>query len=253
MRIDRAPAKGFTLVELLVVIGIITVLIAILLPALQKARMQAEDVQCQSNLRQLYLGALQYTEDYQGVMPRANSTYNVNGTTITYNWLVTIAPYVCSVNWTNSSAPNYYTSAYKTAPIFVCPRCAQARSGTQTEQYGMNWCIDMGSTSATNYKLSQFHRPYQIVIFADKNEDLSTSANSSPIVTLATEAPAGGLGAGTSFEPPQLRHYTGQGAAKNTNDNNTGRANFVFGDGHAGSMGNPDYTNYKLYYDFLLN
>jgi prepilin-type N-terminal cleavage/methylation domain-containing protein/prepilin-type processing-associated H-X9-DG protein len=61
--------RAFTLVELLVVIGIIAALIAILLPALQRAREAAIQTQCLSNIRQCALGFQEYATDYQGFIP----------------------------------------------------------------------------------------------------------------------------------------------------------------------------------------
>jgi prepilin-type N-terminal cleavage/methylation domain-containing protein/prepilin-type processing-associated H-X9-DG protein len=68
----RRFAHGFTLVELLVVIGIIALLISILLPSLTAAREQANSIKCLSNLRQLGLAAAAYTSQNKGTLVPAD-------------------------------------------------------------------------------------------------------------------------------------------------------------------------------------
>src|SRR5437763_726553 len=76
-RQTRRTSKGFTLVELLVVIGIIALLISILLPSLSRARETANRVKCGSNLRQIGQGMQLYANENNGNFPR---TYYVVGT-----------------------------------------------------------------------------------------------------------------------------------------------------------------------------
>lgn len=65
----RAARAGFTLVELLVVIGIIAVLISVLLPALAAARDQANVTKCLSNIRQLSIALINYATEHRGQFP----------------------------------------------------------------------------------------------------------------------------------------------------------------------------------------
>jgi len=91
--------SGFTLIELLVVIAIIAILAAILFPVFAKAREKARQITCASNLKQLGIACLSYTEDYDEQLPSSWATTpgNSNPATGAYKWMDAVYPYVKSV------------------------------------------------------------------------------------------------------------------------------------------------------------
>ncbi len=84
-------SSGFTLIELLVVIAIIAILAAILFPVFARARENARRSSCSSNLRQISLGIIQYTQDYDEKFPRYADPTGQNG------WALLTQPYLKSV------------------------------------------------------------------------------------------------------------------------------------------------------------
>ena len=91
----RVRGRAFTLVELLVVIGIIALLISILLPALTQARQAGYRVQCASNLRQIGLALTMYVNAHAGKYPnrRFPDAANPSGTDL-LSWRTMIHPYM---------------------------------------------------------------------------------------------------------------------------------------------------------------
>ena len=81
---------GFTLIEILTVIAIISILATILFPVFGRARENARRSSCQSNLKQIGLGLLQYSGDYDEKLVRAHFAAK------TYKWMDAASPYIKS-------------------------------------------------------------------------------------------------------------------------------------------------------------
>lgn len=118
--------KGFTLIELLVVIAIIALLLAIVMPALGKAKIYAQKVICRSNIKQQSLGTLLYAEDNDTQVPIVTSAGN---------WLWDIA------FWSTNQISDY--AGFDNNDIFYCPS-NRLKKSTDARFWQFSWVFSWG-------------------------------------------------------------------------------------------------------------
>ena len=191
----RSRTSGFNLIELLVVIAIIAILMSIIMPALSKAKEQAQAVACQGNLKGYSLAIAMYAQDHDDNFPNPRKTYFYTDKQLPGESASGSRSYIHQ-RWYNSQVnllhhPEFASEFFKylaNAKALICPtfkRLAKHKgarlSGTVTwegvqddrfydpwHNYTMNAYLGPKGANALVAKLSQVRNPANVFVFADE-------------------------------------------------------------------------------------
>ncbi len=224
----RSGRSGFTLIELLVVIAIIAILAAILFPAFARARENARRSSCGSNLKQLGLGMMQYTQDYDEKYPlRRNTPF---GTGAAYSSSDTAAFDNDQNSWRSVMQPYI-----KSTQLFSCPSNAQnvhqSYDPEFARSYGGNWAYDLSAplgvdrgvfNQATPRALAEISSPSQLIAVTEMTNVPWVAFNVDRDSANYDDSGKGGIST-TSYGQ---RLFTGH----------MGTTNYLFADGHVKAM-----------------
>ena len=148
----RSRRRAFTLVELLVVIGIIALLVGILLPALGRARESASKLACASNLRQLGTAYIMYCNDNRGVFPAPGSGNDPRPEDWIY-WQTNRSTFVATLGpgtFADGRLMKYLGKVSEA--VFRCPSDTNYASRASGSQYRYSYVVNNKMTA--DYKLT---------------------------------------------------------------------------------------------------
>lgn len=175
---SRRSRAGFTLVELLVVIGIIALLISVLLPALQSARRQANNVKCLSSLRQIGQAFEMYANEYKGYWPSVRDRQQAltpapKQFTNQHDWKDLIARYLMKgVDLSNGFAD--IAKLRRDNPLWGCP------AYQYNEEYDAGAAVNASTNVYTGYAMQYYGDGDTYFIYGKTNNLGSSSGTVQP-------------------------------------------------------------------------